>query len=117
MVGARNSDKSKLLSRPETLFLFKILTDLTCVLPVHGVDGGSRVHVHQVVVVVASHHPAPRPHVVELHPRHAHTMCRGVAAPPSYLDNCHTPTGACLGAQPVSTLTSQMSVILLVHHR
>lgn len=38
---------------------------LTGVLPVHGVDGGSRVHVHQVVVVVAGHHPAAP--VVELH--------------------------------------------------
>lgn len=38
---------------------------LTGVLPVHGVDGGSRVHVHQVVVVVAGHHAAAP--VVELH--------------------------------------------------
>ena len=38
---------------------------LTGVLPVHRVDGRPRVHVHQVVVVVASHHTAPS--LVELH--------------------------------------------------
>ncbi len=37
---------------------------LAGVLPVHGVDGGSRVHVHEVVVGVAHHPPAP---VMELH--------------------------------------------------
>ena len=40
-------------------------TNLAGVLPVHGVDGGARVHVHQVVVVVARHDStAP---VMELH--------------------------------------------------
>ena len=38
---------------------------LTGVLPVHRVDGRPRVHVHQVVVVVAGHHPPTS--VVELH--------------------------------------------------
>jgi hypothetical protein len=37
---------------------------LAGVLPVHGVDGWSRVHVHEVVVGVAHHPPAP---VMELH--------------------------------------------------
>ena len=41
-----------------------VLSDLTGILPVHGVDGWSRVHVHEVVVVVP-HHPTPT--LVELH--------------------------------------------------
>ena len=87
-----------------------MLTDLTCVLPVHGVDGGSRVHVHEVVVVVASHDsPAS---VMELHgyvrvvlETHTRGMYGvwGVTAPASYLDlisthpgghnTCHFPAG------------------------
>ena len=40
-------------------------TDLAGVLPVHGVDGGAGVHVHEVVMVVARHDStAP---VMELH--------------------------------------------------
>ena len=77
---------------------FRNVTDLTCVLPVHGVDGGARVHVHEVVVVVARHDPAPANPVVELHAGNSDTHCTGdrvwsVTAPPSYLDNCHTPGG------------------------
>lgn len=83
-------------------------TNLACVLPVHGVDGGPRVHVHQVVVVVAGHN-GPTP-VVELHGeagrRKVRTMGRDaphtvpwqpwsrvrdvVAAPACYLDTCPT---------------------------
>ena len=40
-------------------------TNLAGVLPVHGVDGGARVHVHQVVVVVARHDSTAS--VMELH--------------------------------------------------
>ena len=40
-------------------------TDLAGVLPVHGVDGGARVHVHEVVMMVASHHSSTS--VMELH--------------------------------------------------
>ena len=40
-------------------------TDLAGVLPVHGVDGGAGVHVHEVVMVVARHHSTSA--VVELH--------------------------------------------------
>ena len=55
-----------------TIFHFNMLlvitpncTDLAGVLPVHGVDGGPRVHVHEVVMVVARHDStAP---VMELH--------------------------------------------------
>ena len=73
-------------------------TDLAGVLPVHGVDGGAGVHVHQVVVVVARHHP-PAP-VVELHGEGgvldvAHTRWVDgvwvVAAPPGYLEAAHHP--------------------------
>ena len=43
----------------------KTVTNLAGVLPVHGVDGGPRVHVHEVVMVVARHDStAP---VMELH--------------------------------------------------
>ncbi len=39
-------------------------TYLAGVLPVHGVDGWARVHVHEVVVGIAHHPPAP---IMELH--------------------------------------------------
>ena len=55
-----------------TIFHFNMLlvitpncTDLAGVLPVHGVDGGAGVHVHEVVMVVARHHSTSA--VVELH--------------------------------------------------
>ena len=73
-------------------------TDLAGVLPVHGVDGRPGIHVHQVVVVVARHHP-PAP-VVELHGEGgvldvAHTRWVDgvwvVAAPPGYLEAAHHP--------------------------
>jgi hypothetical protein len=44
---------------------YLLVAYLAGVLPVHRIDGGARVHVHQVVVVVAGHH-APAP-IVELH--------------------------------------------------
>ena len=78
-------------------------TNLAGVLPVHGVDGGARVHVHQVVVVVAGHHaPAHRAHprLVELHGVDAARVhhgagagvrgVRGVGGPPGYLDQIST---------------------------
>ena len=75
------------------------LSYLACVLPVHGVDGGARVHVHQVVVVVAGHHaPAPAHPLVELHGGGVdgsarHCGVRAVAPPASYLDT-FLPRGA-----------------------
>ena len=72
---------------------------LAGVLPVHSVDGGARVHVHQVVVVVAGHHaPAPAHPLVELHGGGVdgsarHCGVRAVAPPASYLDT-FLPRGA-----------------------
>ena len=40
-------------------------TNLAGVLPVHGVDGWAGVHVHEVVMMVASHHSSSS--VMELH--------------------------------------------------
>ena len=76
---------------------------LAGVLPVHGVDGGARVHVHQVVVVVAGHHaPAPAHALVELHGGGVdgsarHCGVRAVAPPASYLDTWPTPRGRSRG--------------------
>ena len=76
---------------------------LAGVLPVHGVDGGARVHVHQVVVVVAGHHaPAPAHPLVELHGGGVdggarHCGVRAVAPPASYLDTWPAPGGRSTG--------------------
>ena len=45
--------------------MYNWITNLAGVLPVHGVDGGARVHVHEVVMMVARHHSTSS--VVELH--------------------------------------------------
>ena len=79
---------------------------LTGVLPVHRVDGRPRVHVHQVVVVVAGHHTPTS--VVELHGQ-AGVAADGahgvgvVAAPPGDLQAV-PPEGGSL-----STLSSLLS--------
>ena len=80
---------------------------LAGVLPVHGVDGGARVHVHQVVVVVAGHHaPAPAHPLVELHGGGVdsgarHCGVRAVAPPASYLDTWPAPEGRSTGGERV----------------
>ena len=102
---------------------------LAGVLPVHGVDGGAGVHVHQVVVVVAGHHaPAPAHPLVELHGGGVdcgarHCGVRAVAPPASYLDTWPAPGGRSTGWRgggdsltchnyPLMTLTGHWSA----HH-
>ena len=53
------------VSPPLSCWAYLLVAYLTGVLPVHRVDGRPRVHVHQVVVVVAGHHTPTS--VVELH--------------------------------------------------
>ena len=69
------------------------LTDLAGVLPVHGVDGWPRVHLHDVVVVVSWHHSASSNSVMELHGSPHSPGCRvgRIGRPPSYLDWGWTP--------------------------
>ena len=50
------------LGRTVSQFSYLLVAYLAGVLPVHGVNCRSRVHVHQVVMVIAGHHPG----VVEL---------------------------------------------------
>ena len=93
-----------------------LLSYLACVLPVHGVDGGARVHVHQVVVVVAGHHaPAPAHTLVELHGGGVdgsarHCGVRAVAPPASYLDTWPTPGGRSTWRERWSTWQPHMSL-------
>ena len=87
-----NNKKSQLSSALAGTWAELGQTNLACVFPVHGVDGGARVHVHEVVVVIARHHPPAS--IVELHGEagvlHAHARgvdgVRVITTPPSYFE-------------------------------
>ena len=79
---------------------YELGTNLAGVLPVHGIDGRAGVHVHEVVVVVASHDSPTS--VMELHGESSRVLDThtrgmygvwGVTAPASYLDCDLHPAG------------------------